>query len=321
MTEDLPPVVRTNGSGPSSDISTWGVVLLAHGSQRGADRSECSCSWADLTPDPPSWCLGCPSTPQGLQRVAGRLRDALRLNPQQIILSCLEFIEPHPEQAVMMLQERGFRRVALLPFLLGSGKHATLELAEIVEELRVKAPEVRVHLAEGLGADPLLANLVVQRIRGIDSPPVALQPEEGHTAGIMLVKAGTKTIYDDCRWLEELGAMVERRLGPGYAVGVAQSHYGDPTMPAAARDLVENRHVSSITYVPYLFFPGLILKRNMLGGMDSLQEQYPGLPMAVTPPLGADDGVVSVAAQRVRDLWARANDDGLGAAGLKNRPR
>ena len=302
--------IRTNGPGPASDVSTWGVVLLAHGSQRGTDRSECSCAWADLTPEPPSWCLGCPSTPQGLQKVAGRLQIALGLDPQQIVLSCLEFIEPRPEQAVRMLQERGFRRVALLPFLLGSGKHATLELEEIIGELAVKAPEVQLHLAEGLGADPLMANLVVERIRGIDNPS-NVHPSDSHTAGIMLVKAGTKTIYDDCRWLEELGVMVEHRLGPGYAVGVAQSHYGDPTMPAATKRLVEERHVSSITYVPYLFFPGLILKRNVLGGMTTLQERYPELPMAVTPPLGPDERVVSVAAQRVSDLWAQANGDRL----------
>ena len=310
MTNDARPVALTRDPGPASNTSTWGVVLLAHGSQRGTDRSECSCAWADLAQEPPSWCLACPSTPQGLQSVARRLQTVLGLNPQQIILSCLEFIEPHPEQAVMMLQERGFRRVALLPFLLGSGKHATLELAEIVEEMRVKAPDVQLYLAEGLGADPLMANLVVQRIRGIDSPS-RFQPSDGQTAGIVMVKAGTKTIYDDCRWLQELGAMVEHRLGPGYAVGVAQSHYGDPTMPAATKHLVEERHASSITYVPYLFFPGLILKRDLLGGMASLQEQYPDLPMAVTPPLGPDERVVSVAAQRVRDLWARANGDGF----------
>ena len=309
MTSNARPVVRANGPGPASDASDWGVVLLAHGSQRGTDRSECSCAWADLAPEPPSWCLECPSTPKGLRSVADRLQTALGLNSHQIILSCLEFIEPHPEQAVKMLQERGFRRVALLPFLLGSGKHATLELAEIVADMRVKTPDVQLFLAEGLGADPLMANLVVQRIRDINSP-VNFQPNDGHSSGIMLVKAGTKTIYDDWRWLEELGTMVEQRLGPGYAVGVAQSHYGDPTMPVAAGRLVEERHVSSITYVPYLFFPGLILKRNVLGGMSLLREQYPYLPMAVTPPLGPDERLVSLAAQRVRDLWAQAHRGG-----------
>ena len=303
-------MIPKNSPGSASDASTWGVVLLAHGSQRGTDRSECSCAWADFGPEPPSWCLECPSTPQGLQSVTDRLQAALDIHHQQIILSCLEFIEPHPEQAIRLLEERGFRQVALVPFLLGNGKHATLELLEIVEESRVKAPNVQLHLAEGLGADPLMANLVVQRIQGMLGPS-RLQPADGHNAGVLLVKAGTKTVYDDCQWLEELGRIVEQQLGPGYAVGVAQSHYGDPTMEAAAKRLVDERHVSSITYVPYLFFPGLILKRNVLGSMTRLQDQYPGLPMAVTPPLGPDEQVVSVVANRVRQLWARNRNDGV----------
>ena len=47
----------------------------------------------------------------------------------------------------------------------------------------------------------------------------------------------------------------------------------------------------------------MILKRNVLGEMDRLQKAYPGLPMAVTPPLGIDDRVIKVAAQRVREVW------------------
>ena len=53
--------------------------------------------------------------------------------------------------------------------------------------------------------------------------PSPFYPTEGRTAGVLLVKAGTKTIYDDCRWMVELGMLVEERLGAGYAVEVAQS--------------------------------------------------------------------------------------------------
>ncbi len=293
------------GSPPSN--SDWGVVLIAHGSQRGTDRTECSCAWEQTGPQPPSWCLECPSTPKGLNDAAGRLRSHLGLANRQVVLSCLEFIEPFPKQAVSLLKDRGFRRVALVPFLLGSGKHATLEMEEVFQEVQEDAPDVRVHLAEGLGTDPLLAELVVQRVQGL-AEKKAFQPGNGHTSGVVLVKAGTKTIYDDCIWLRELGALVEKRLGSGYAVSVAQSHYGDPTMEEATKDLVSGREVSSLMYVPYLFFPGLILKRNVLGTMRELQETYPGIPMTVTPPLGADGPAVDVAAQRVRKLWTQAQD-------------
>ena len=307
---------RTNGPGQEkrfgsgSGASAWGVVLLAHGSRRGSERSECSCAWVDSGSGQPAWCLNCPSPPIGLRRAADQLQALLGLRSCQLVLSCLEFIEPNPDQAIRLLEARGYQQVVLVPFLLGNGKHATLELEELVDGFRVDTPDVQLYLAEGLGADPLLADLVVQRLHGMDSPS-PFQPEAGRTAGVLLVKAGTKTMYDNCRWLVELGRSVEDRLGAGYAVEVAQSHYGDPTMEAATEYLVEERGASSVTYVPYLFFPGLILRRNVLGGMARLQEKYPDLPMAATPPLGPDPRVLAVVAERVRELWTSTRNSGL----------
>jgi sirohydrochlorin ferrochelatase len=125
--------------------------------------------------------------------------------------------------------------------------------------------------------------------------------------GILLVKAGTQTRYDDCLWLKELGGWVERDLGEGYAVEVAQSHYGDPTMEHAAAELVGQRGVSSIICVPYVFFPGMILRRNVLGTMRQLQETYPNVVMSVAPPLGVDDRLVAVASDRVREAQTRVS--------------
>ena len=309
MTGKKGPVRYLSNSGPGPATMPWGVVLLAHGSQRGTDRSDCSCFWDGTETVTPAWCRRCPSTPQGLQDAAERLQKALGLHGQQLVLSCLEFIQPHPDEAVRILEGRGFRRVAIVPFLLGIGKHATVELDEVLDRLRLAMPQVQLHLAECLGADPRLAELVVERLRGRGSLPEA-RPDVRRPTGVLLVKAGTKTLYDDCLWLKELGQQVEQRLGPGYAVAVAQSHYGDPTIESAAAHLVGERRASSIVCVPYLMFPGIILRRNVLGGMDLLRARYPGLPMTVTPPLGVDDRLVSLTAEKVQEVWARAEPNG-----------
>ena len=290
----------------------WGVVLLGHGSQRGTSKAECSCAWlqpktpSGIPSETPVWCQDCPSTPDGLRQAANRLQGMLEIDPSQMVLSCLEFIEPFPSEAVQMLDERGFHQVVLAPFLLGNGKHATLEMNEIMEEVRGRLPGVQLHLADGLGSDPNLADLVVQRVRELEESigPAAGERVAGRR-GILLVKAGTKTEYDDCVWLEELGQLVEDRLGTEYAVAVAQSHYGDPTMDTAAVKLVQNRRVSSIMCVPYLFFPGIILQRNVIGGMEQIKERYPQVAMSVTPPLGVDDRIVAITAERVRQVWRR----------------
>ncbi len=290
----------------------WGVVLLGHGSQRGTSKAECSCSWVQPTPsgipsDTPIWCQDCPSTPDGLRQAANRLRGMLEIDQSQMILSCLEFIEPFPSEAVQILDQRGFHQVVVAPFLLGNGKHATLEMTEVIDEIRGQLPGVQLHLADGLGADPNLADLVVQRVQELEesTEPASIQPVAGRR-GILLVKAGTKTEYDDCVWLEDLGQLVEGRLGTGYAVAVAQSHYGDPTMDAAAAKLVDIRQVSSIMCVPYIFFPGIILQRNVIGGMELIKERYPHIAMSVTPPLGVDDRIMAITADRVRQVWRQA---------------
>ncbi len=303
-----PPVVAATPAAP------WGIILLGHGSQRGASPRECSCAWrmaaatGPESPDWPAWCRRCPSTPQGLGEIARRLPDALEspatAERLPVLLSCLEFIEPHPEEAVRLLSAQGVGNVVVMPYLLGNGKHATIEMDEMLDEVRARIPQVQLHLADGLGADARIADLVVERIGDLGT--AAPLPAPGRKVGILLVKAGTRTQYDDCQWLAELGEMVENRLGVGYAVAVAQSHYGDPTMEFAAARLVAERGVAAIIGVPYIFFPGLILTRNVLGTMDKLQAQYPGVTMAVAPPLGVDDRLVAVAADRIREIQNRA---------------
>ncbi|MDE2778604.1 MAG: hypothetical protein OXI91_02865 [Chloroflexota bacterium] len=297
----------------------WGVILLGHGSQRGASPRECSCAWqqpaaeegrqpngggsvADL-PGWPAWCRRCPNTPQGLGEVARRLQDRLGSEQASVLLSCLEFIEPFPDEAVRVLSQQGMNRVIMLPYLLGHGKHATIEMDEMLDEVRAQSPQVELQLADGLGADPRLADLIVERIGNMGQ--AAPEPRDGAPVGILLVKAGTRTQYDDCLWLAELGRMVESRMGEGYAVDVAQSHYGDPTMEFAAARLVEERGVKSIICAPYIFFPGLILTRNVLGTLAQLRETYPSVSMTVAPPLGVDDRLIDVAADRVREVWGK----------------
>ena len=290
----------------------WGVALLCHGSRRGASRDECSCAWAADGSRFPAWCPGCPNTPVGLEEVGRRLAASLGDDVERVVVSCLEFLPPHPPEAVTMLAEAGLRRVVVAPYLLGNGKHATLEMEEVLAEIAAAAPGVELRLADGLGADGRIAELVRRRIGAL--PAEAARPGDGRPTGVLLVKAGTQTRYDDCRWLKELGGWVERDLGEGYAVSVAQSHYGAPTMEDAAAELIEARGAGSIICAPYIFFPGLILQRNVLGTMRRLQQKYPEVPMRVAPPLGVDDRLIAVASDRVRA--AQRGAGGAAAGGV-----
>ena len=74
-------------------------------------------------------------------------------------------------------------------------------------------------------------------------------------------------------------------------------------MDVAAAKLAETRGVSSIMCVPYLFFPGIILQRNVIGSLELIKDRYPNITMAITPPLGVGDKIVGITADRVRQVW------------------
>ena len=234
----------------------------------------------------PQWCRNCPSTPKGLAEASVRLQSVLGDAKAEVLLSCLEFIEPHPDQAVEILAGKGLNEVVIMPYLLGHGKHATDELEEVLDDVKRSTPQVKPRLAGGFGADSRLADLVVDRVRDLDGTP-GVAPSHEQTVGVLIVKAGTKTQYDNCAWLRELGQMVDRQLGPGYAVDVAQSHYGDPTMESASACLVEERGVSTLVCVPYLFFPGMILRRQRAGRNDSSAGEVSAHSHARCPAAGS----------------------------------
>ncbi len=263
-----------NGRTPDMDI---GVVLLAHGSRRGSD------------------------TIDGLRLMVRRLQERLDERHAKVVMACLEFIQPDLTAAVSTLVADGRLRIVVMPFLLGRGTHTTEDLSEEIERALAGHPQAHIRASGGFGCDPALVDIVAERAL-LQTPSLNGTSAAGDAAapsGVMLVKAGTRSPSEDYLWLHELGHRVEEQLGAGYAVAVAQSHFDSPTMHEAAAELVERRRVSSVTCVPYIFFPGLILTRNIMGGLKELGEKYPHIPFNATPTLGVDTRLVELTAQRI----------------------
>ena len=55
--------------------------------------------------------------------------------------------------------------------------------------------------------------------------------------------------------------------------------------------------------MPYIFFPGLILTRNVLGGVEAIKESYPHIEFSVTATIGVDDKLVEATARKVLEVW------------------
>ena len=267
---------RRNGNAPAA---TQGVVLLAHGSRSGSH------------------------TIDGLREMVRRLQARLDGDSagcrSKVVMACLEFIQPDLPAAVGGLVAQGCGDITVMPFLLGQGTHTTEDLDEEIARSLAAHPQARVRATESFGADPALADIVVARVM---RQPASLNGKNGGGAkptGVLLVKAGTRSAAETHGWLHTLGGMVEERLGEGYPVAVAQSHFGAPTMDEAARELVERRGAASVICAPYIFFPGLILTRNIMGGLDTLRQRYPHIPFSLTPTLGVDERLVDLTARRI----------------------
>ena len=264
--------IGKNGAAPNAN---WGVVLLAHGSQRGND------------------------TIDGLREMVRRLQERLGKRGATVKMACLEFIQPDLPQAVAGLVSEGCTDITVMPFLLGQGTHTTDDLEEEIGKSLEAHPQARIKASDVFGSDPALVEIVARRVLGQGT---SLNGKSADApTGVMLVKAGTRSQAEDHLWLYKMGGMLEERLGAGYAVAVAQSHFGSPTMEEAAAQLVEEQGVAAVTCVPYIFFPGLILTRNIIGGLEELGQKYPNVGFDVTPTLGVEDTLVELTARRILD--------------------
>ena len=267
-------IISHSGNGVASDAA-WGVILLAHGSQRGSH------------------------TIDGLNEMVRRLQERLVGLGARVRVACLEFIQPDLPQAVGALVEEGCTTITVMPFLLGQGTHTSDDLEEEIARALAAHPEASIKASEVFGSDPALVEIVASRVLGEGGGRNGNSGEA--PTGVMLVKAGTRSPAEDHLWLYDMGQMLEERLGAGYAVAVAQSHFGSPTMDEAMADLVETRGVAAVTCVPYIFFPGLILTRNIMGGLNALGQKYPGVGFQLTRTLGVEDKLVELTARRILD--------------------
>ena len=278
-----------------------GIIVLAHGSRRGFTKDECSCTLVPngnytCTDDIPWW-LEWPDTAKGVSELRDMIQDKIGDDNVTVMSSFLEFLEPDPFQAVDQLTSDGVNNIVIFPFLLGNGKHATLEMEELKEDLCSKHHEIILNITEGIGADFRLASVIKDRANVVLENSVT-----NETQGIIIVKAGTKTEYDDCLWLNDLSLEVQKQLNESYVITYAQSHFGLPEIDERTNYLIEQYGVTRITFVPYVFFPGLILQRNIMGSINKYQQLFPDIEFALCPPLGITSELCDIAVDRVSSV-------------------
>lgn len=114
------------------------VVLLGHGSIREEANKEVRAMW-------------------------GMMQDEL---PELEISGCfVEVAEPTMEQEIDRLAAEGFHRIVIVPMFLTRGQHLSNGIPRILEAMRQKYTQIQIDLTRHLGIDPLLAEIIKNRLR------------------------------------------------------------------------------------------------------------------------------------------------------------
>ena len=114
------------------------VILLGHGSIREQANNEVRAMW-----------------------------DMMKMQlPELQISGCfVEVAEPTLEQEIDRLAVNKMSRIIIVPMFLTRGQHLSNGIPRILDAMRNKYPNIQIDLTRHLGIDPLLAEIIKNRLR------------------------------------------------------------------------------------------------------------------------------------------------------------
>lgn len=86
--------------------------------------------------------------------------------PVEVRPAYLELSSPSIPDAIDAAVQQGATSIRVLPHFLGPGNHVMVDIPALVDEARTRHPGVDIDLAEHLGADPALVDLLAARVVG-----------------------------------------------------------------------------------------------------------------------------------------------------------
>ena len=140
--------VETNGT-----LSRIAVLLIAHGSRRSEANDD-------------------------LVKLA-KLID-MRSQYDLVEVAYLELVSPTILEGGRVCVQRGATRVLMLPYFLSAGVHVVTDLEDVRRQLIAEFPHVDFQLCPHLGLHPLMADIVLARLReGSSTASVDPFPDNG----------------------------------------------------------------------------------------------------------------------------------------------
>ncbi|BDA49606.1 probable sirohydrochlorin cobaltochelatase [Coccomyxa sp. Obi] len=87
-------------------------------------------------------------------------------NRQRVEIAHMELAEPSIGTAVAKCASDGIKKVVIAPYFLSRGRHITSDIPALVAEAQRAHPELECIIAEPIGIDPLMAQVIENRVTG-----------------------------------------------------------------------------------------------------------------------------------------------------------
>lgn len=102
----------------------------------------------------------------------GELASLIAIQRPDWLIRCahLEVCPPYPAEVIADCVSNGAQDIVLHPFFLLPGRHSQEDLPRIAEEATLRHPGLRVRVTGTLGLDPLLVEVVLNRIEQTVAP-------------------------------------------------------------------------------------------------------------------------------------------------------
>lgn len=130
-----------------SDTQTTGVIICDHGSRRAQSND----SLKDVA-----------------RLFAARFADTPIVEPAH-----MELAMPDIAAAYAACVERGANHIVILPYFLAKGKHWTKDIPSLTAQAAADFPRTTYQIAEPLGIDDLMLDLLKKRLDANDQPTLA----------------------------------------------------------------------------------------------------------------------------------------------------
>ena len=145
-----------NSQAPSSP-STTGIIICDHGSRRVASNDS-------------------------LKDVAIRFASRFSEDCQIVEPAHMELAMPDINAAYEACVKRGAKHIVLLPMFLARGKHWTRDIPSLTQQAAAKFPRTTYQIAEPLGLDDLLLDLLKKRFDAGDQSVLASSEDDPRLA-------------------------------------------------------------------------------------------------------------------------------------------